>query len=96
MVTLAMARERALENARAIAEGRDPRRVLRTDLRRSVRDGHRDPRRELEARRQDRAELARDTVVELSNGEDHGTYDSWDEVALCLAFARLSLDEVEV
>ena len=36
------------------------------------------------------------TVVELSTGEDHGTFDSWDEVALCLAFARLSLDEVEV
>ena len=36
------------------------------------------------------------TVVELSTGDDHGTYDSWDEVALCLAFARLSLDEVEV
>ena len=30
VVTLAMARERALENARAIAEGRDPRRSART------------------------------------------------------------------
>ena len=36
------------------------------------------------------------TVVELDTGEDHGTFDSWDEVAMCLAFARLSLDEVEV
>ena len=36
------------------------------------------------------------TVVELTTGEDHGTFDSWDEVAMCLAFARLSLDEVEV
>ena len=36
------------------------------------------------------------TVVELSTGADHGTYDGWEEVALCLAFARLSLDEVEV
>ena len=36
------------------------------------------------------------TVVELSTGEDHGTWDSWEEVAMCLAFARLSLDQVEV
>ena len=36
------------------------------------------------------------TVIELATGEDHGTWDSWDEVALCLAFARLSLDQVEV
>ena len=36
------------------------------------------------------------TVVELANGEDHGTWDSWEEVAMCLAFARLSLDQVEV
>ena len=36
------------------------------------------------------------TVVELTTGEDHGTFDSWDEVAMCLAFARLSLDQVEV
>jgi len=36
------------------------------------------------------------TVVELATGEDHGTFDSWDEVAMCLAFARLSLDQVEV
>ena len=36
------------------------------------------------------------TVVELTTGEDHGTFDSWDEVAMCLAFARLSLEQVEV
>ena len=36
------------------------------------------------------------TVVALSTGADHSAFDSWDEVALCLAFARLSLDEVEV
>jgi hypothetical protein len=36
------------------------------------------------------------TVVELATGEDHGTWDSWEEVAMCLAFARLSLDQVEV
>ena len=36
------------------------------------------------------------TVVELTTGEDYGTFDGWDDVALCLAFARLSLDEVEV
>ena len=29
-------------------------------------------------------------------GDDHGTFDSWEDVALCLAFARLSLDQVEV
>ena len=37
-----------------------------------------------------RARLTGDT------GEDHGTWDSWEEVAMCLAFARLSLDQVEV
>ena len=36
------------------------------------------------------------TVVELDTGDDHGTFDSWEDVALCLAFARLSLDQVEV
>ena len=36
------------------------------------------------------------TVVELATGEDHGTWDSWEEVALCLAFAKLSREEVEV
>ena len=36
------------------------------------------------------------TVVELETGEDHGTWDSWEDVALCLAFSRLSLDQVTV
>ena len=36
------------------------------------------------------------TVVELATGEDHGTWDSWEEVAMCLAFAKLSRHEVEV
>ena len=36
------------------------------------------------------------TVLDLATGEDHGTWDSWEEVAMCLAFARLSLDQVEV
>ena len=36
------------------------------------------------------------TVVERATGADHGTWDSWEEVAMCLAFARLSLDQVEV
>ena len=36
------------------------------------------------------------TVIEIATGEDHGTWDSWDEVLMCLAFARLSLEQVEV
>ena len=36
------------------------------------------------------------TVVELATGEEHGTWDSWEEVAMCLAFAKLSRDEVEI
>ena len=36
------------------------------------------------------------TVIEIATGEDHGTWDSWEEVAMCLAFARLSRDEVEI
>ena len=36
------------------------------------------------------------TVIELATGVDHGTYDSEADVALCLAFARLSRDQVEV
>ena len=36
------------------------------------------------------------TVVELDTGEDLGTRDSWEDVALCLAFSRLSLDQVTV
>ena len=36
------------------------------------------------------------TVVELATGAEHGPLDSWEEVAMCLAFAKLSRDEVEV
>ncbi len=36
------------------------------------------------------------TVVELATGEEHGPWDSWEEVAMCLAFSKLSRDEVEV
>ena len=36
------------------------------------------------------------TVIELATGADHGTYDSEADVSLCLAFARLSRDQVEV
>ena len=36
------------------------------------------------------------TVIESATGEDHGTWDSWEEVAMCLAFARLSHDQVEI
>ena len=58
VVPLSLVRQRALENAQAIAEGRDPRR--RAALRRSLRDGDLDPRWELEARRTERGELALD------------------------------------
>ena len=36
------------------------------------------------------------TVVELATGFEHGPLDSWEEVAMCLAFAKLSREEVEV
>ena len=36
------------------------------------------------------------TVIELSTGEDHGTYDSQAEVAACLAFAKLPWEQAEV
>ena len=36
------------------------------------------------------------TVIELATGEDYGTYASEAEVAMCLAFAKLSRDQVEV
>ena len=36
------------------------------------------------------------TVVELATGEEHGPLDSWEEVAMCLAFAKLSREEVEI
>ena len=36
------------------------------------------------------------TMVELKTGIEHGPLDSWEEVAMCLAFKKLSRDEVEV
>ena len=36
------------------------------------------------------------TVVELATGEEHGPLDSWEEVAMCLAFTKLSREEVEI
>ena len=36
------------------------------------------------------------TVVELATGAEHGPLDSWEEVAMCLAFEKLSREEVEV
>ncbi|MYA95028.1 MAG: hypothetical protein F4X91_01275 [Nitrospinae bacterium] len=36
------------------------------------------------------------TVVELATGAEHGPWDSWEEVAMCLAFEKLSRDEVEI
>ena len=36
------------------------------------------------------------TVIELATGEDYGTYDSEAEVAACLAFAKLSWEQIEV
>ena len=36
------------------------------------------------------------TVIEIATGEELGTYDSEADVTLCLAFAKLSRDEVEV
>ena len=36
------------------------------------------------------------TIVDLQTGEDHGTWDSWEDVLLALSFARLSLEQVEV
>ena len=36
------------------------------------------------------------TVVELATGEEHGPWDSWEEVAMCLAFEKLSREEVEI
>ena len=36
------------------------------------------------------------TVVDLDTGDEHGPYDSWEDVALAMAFARLPPDRVEV
>ncbi len=35
-------------------------------------------------------------MIEIATGREHGPCDSEADVALCLAFARLSRDEVEV
>ena len=36
------------------------------------------------------------TVIELATGADHGTWDSVAEVAAALAYAKLSLEDVEI
>ena len=36
------------------------------------------------------------TVVDLDTGDEHGPYDSWEDVALAMAFARLPPERVEV
>ena len=36
------------------------------------------------------------TVIEIATAEVHGTWDSMAEVAMCLAFAKLSREDVEV
>ena len=36
------------------------------------------------------------TVVEIATEQNHGIFDSWEEVLMCLAFARLSHEEVEI
>ena len=36
------------------------------------------------------------TVTELATGTDHGTWDSMAEVAAALAYAKLTLDDVEI
>ena len=35
-------------------------------------------------------------MIEIATGREHGPYDSEADVALCLAFEKLSRDEVEV
>ena len=36
------------------------------------------------------------TVIEIATGECHGTFDSEADVALCLSFAKLGRDQVEI
>ena len=36
------------------------------------------------------------TVIEIATGENHGTWDRWEDVVICLAFAKLSRDQVEL
>ena len=35
-------------------------------------------------------------MIDLATGKDYGTYDCQADVAMCLAFAKLSRDRVEV
>ena len=35
-------------------------------------------------------------VIELVSGREHGPFDSEADVALCLAFAKLARDKVEI
>ena len=35
-------------------------------------------------------------VIDRTTGDDLGTWNSWEEVSMCLAFGRLSYDQVEV
>ena len=36
------------------------------------------------------------TVVDLDTGDEHGPFDSFEDVALAMAFARLAPERVEV
>ena len=36
------------------------------------------------------------SLIEIETGIDHGTYDSMADVALCLVFAKLDRDRVEI
>ena len=36
------------------------------------------------------------TVIEIATGANHGTWDRWEDVVVCLAFAKLSRDQVEL
>ena len=58
IVRLAKARRKALENRRAVEEGRNPRAGGGADVRGRCREGHRDPRRLLEEQRPLRGDLA--------------------------------------
>ena len=36
------------------------------------------------------------TVIEIATGVNHGTWDRWEDLVMCLAFAKLSRDQVEL
>ena len=36
------------------------------------------------------------TVIEIATGVNHGTWDRWEDVVVCLAFAKLSREQVEL